>query len=87
MRTTVVIQNLKCDHCRHIVVSALDKFDTISNAVTDITTGRLSFDYTSHNAMEGLRIHLAEIGHPITEDPRVIKNTTSETGAAPSLIA
>lgn len=73
MRTTVIIQNLRCNDCRHKVVTAIAKFKSISNVVTDITIGSLSFDYSSHNAIEGLRIHLSEIGHPITEDPSIIK--------------
>ena len=79
MRTTVIIQNLKCDKCKHKLVSALDKFDSISNAVTNLVTGSLSFDYVSHNALEGLRIHLTEIGLPITEDPSIIGNSENDT--------
>lgn len=80
MRITVIIQNLKCESCRHTVLSALENFESISSATADISTGSLSFDYASHNAMEGLRIHLAEIGHPIIEDPRVIKDPKPDTG-------
>jgi hypothetical protein len=72
MRTTVIIKNLKCDDCKNTVVSTINKFEQITNVVTDIKIGSLSFDYTSHNVMEGLRIRLAEIGYPITSDPRVI---------------
>lgn len=78
MRTTVIIQNLKCDTCRNTVVAAIDKFDTISNVDIDINLGTLSFDYKSHNAMEGLRFELARIGHPITEDPSIIRRPNLE---------
>lgn len=71
MHITVIIQSLKCETCRRKVLSALEQFDRISNPITNISTGSVSFDFSSHNALEGLRIHLAEIGHPITEDPSV----------------
>lgn len=68
-------------------MSAIEKFDSISNAIADITKGSLSFDYASHNAMEGLRMYLAEIGHPIIQDPRVITNSDSDIDSNSSLIA
>ncbi len=72
MRTTVIIHNLKCDHCKSKILAAIEGLKHISNVKANILTGSLSFDYASHNAMEGLRIHLNDIGHPIIEDPRVI---------------
>lgn len=74
MRTTVIIENLRCDDCRKTVVLAIEKFKGISNYDIDITNGSLSFDYESHNIMEGLRFHLSEIGHPVTQDQNLIDN-------------
>lgn len=73
MRTTVIIQNLKCNDCKNRVAEVFSDFNGISNLVIDISSGILSFDYKTHNALEGLRIKLAEIGLPITYDPNVIK--------------
>lgn len=78
MRTTVVIDKLRCNNCKNTVIAALKKFKGISNFDIDISTGTLSFDFTSHNAMEGLRFHLSQIGHPITEDVSLIKNRASD---------
>ena len=74
MRTTVIIENLRCNDCKKTVETALVKFKGISNFYIDINVGSLSFNYKSHNAMEGLRFHLSKIGHPITEDLSLIKN-------------
>ena len=79
MKTTVIIENLKCDDCKNSVVAALKKFKGITNVDIDITKGSLSFDYRSHNAMEGLRYHLLQIGFPITKDKRVITNIDSNS--------
>ncbi len=44
----------------------------ISNMFIDVHSGSVSFDYDSHNAMEGLRMELAEMGYPITSDPNTL---------------
>jgi hypothetical protein len=72
MRTTVVIGNLKCEECRSTVLDTLAEFRGVTNIVTDIISGHLTFDYSSHNVMEGLRLQLAKVGHPITGDSNVI---------------
>lgn len=73
MRTTVIVQDLNCDECKLTVVNLLQNFNSISKVKINLEESSLSFDYISHNAMEGLRIHLIKIGHPITKDHRVIK--------------
>jgi copper chaperone CopZ len=73
MRTTLVIDALQCYNCENFVTSILKSFDGLSNISVDIRTKSLSFDYKTHNTIEGLRIRLAEVGYPITYDPSVIK--------------
>lgn len=72
MRTTVTIQNLKCDGCKGAVTIRLNKTDGISNVVIDVSKSRVSFDYKTHNTLEGLRMDLKDMGYPITSDPNTI---------------
>ncbi|GGG20297.1 hypothetical protein GCM10011344_21220 [Dokdonia pacifica] len=72
MRTTVTIKNLRCDRCKNAVAIQLNKVSGISNICIDITKGLVSFDYKTHNTLEGLRMNLKEIGFPITNDPNRI---------------
>ena len=74
MRTTVAVQGLKCEDCRPQVIRAFETFEGISNVVTNVAIGNLSFDFTSHNVLEGLRRHLLEIGHPITKQYGIIND-------------
>lgn len=69
MRTTVTIQNLRCDGCKKIVATQLHELEGISNIAIDVSSGTVSFDYRTHNTLEGLRMNLEEIGFPITHDP------------------
>jgi len=75
MRTTVVIDALRSQNGKTSVVSLLENSAGISNISMTIKTKKVSFDYTTHNAMEGLRMRLAEAGFPITQDPTIIKWT------------
>lgn len=78
MRTTVIVQNLSCDVCKQTLITALENISGITNYKINISTGSLSFDYSSHNAIEGLRYYLFKKGYPITKDPRVLKNTKKD---------
>jgi hypothetical protein len=48
------------------------KVTGISNITINVSNSEVSFDYTTHNALEGLRITLSELGYPITGDPNTI---------------
>ena len=69
MRTTVTIQNLRCDGCKKIVAAQLKELEGISDIAIDVSSGSLSFDYRTHNTLEGLRVQLKAMGFPITHDP------------------
>lgn len=73
MRTTVSIQNMQCDGCRNAVAVQLNKVEGISNIVIDVSDNSVSFDYRTHNTLEGLRMNLKEIGFPIIEDSHKIR--------------
>lgn len=74
MRTTVNIQNMKCDGCKNAITVKLKKIVGISDIAIDVATKSLSFSYTTHNVMEGLRMELANMGYTITGDPNTIVN-------------
>jgi len=72
MYTTVTIQNIKCDDCKNAVVKCLEKLSGISNIKISISKKKVSFNYSTHNTMEGARSELQELGFPITKDPSTI---------------
>lgn len=75
MRTTVKIQNLKCDSCKNAVAKKMLSVKGITDVIIDLDRFEVSFNYTTHNALEGLREELYNIGYPITKDPnRIIDN-------------
>ncbi len=72
MRTTVTIQNLKCEGCKNAIQKRMQQIVGISKVEIDVDSCSVSFDYRSHNAMEGLRAELTDLGYPITGDPNTI---------------
>lgn len=72
MRTTVNIQNLKCNGCKRSIEVKLSKIKGISNIFIDVPENRVSFNYESQSVIEKLRKTLIDIGYPITGDPNTI---------------
>ena len=72
METKVIIQNLKCDGCKNAITKRMQKIQGISNISINIDKSEVSFSYTTHNALEGLREELTDLGYPITGDPNTI---------------
>ena len=72
MKTTVTIQNLKCDGCKNAIKKRLLRLSGISNVSVNVFTSEVTFHYTTHNALEGLRESLADLGYPITGEPNTI---------------
>jgi copper chaperone CopZ len=72
MRAVVTVKDLKCEECKDKVLKSLSTLDGISNVLVDIKNSTLSLKFNSHNAMEGVRLALKEIGFPITGDPTII---------------
>tara|TARA_R110002050_G_scaffold179741_3_gene313229 strand:+ start:1099 stop:1377 length:279 start_codon:yes stop_codon:yes gene_type:complete len=72
MRTTVTIQNLKCDGCKNTIQIKLSKIKGVSNIDVNVSKSSVTFDYTTHNVLEGLRAELRDMGYPITGDPNSV---------------
>lgn len=65
---------MKCEGCRNTIITKLNKIDGISNVEIDLSSSSIAFSYTTHNAMEGLRFELSQMGYPITGDSNTIVN-------------
>lgn len=83
MRTKVIIQNLKCDGCKNAVSKRMLEVKGVSNISINVDRSEVTFNFTTHNVLEGLREALCDLGYPITEDPNTIDyKTTLHTSAS-----
>ena len=74
MNTTVIIKNLKCNDCKSAVTNLMLTVEGVSDIRINLIKNEVSFNYTTHNVLEGLRETLSEQGFPITKDPNTISN-------------
>lgn len=73
MRTTVIIDSLQCENCKSFLNEEIQKIQGISNIEIHLFSKSISFNFKTHNIMEGMRMHLRKINYPITYDPSIIK--------------
>ena len=64
MKTSVIVQNLKCGGCAKTITSKISELNNISNVIVNIETSSISF--ISKTIDEGLIVKqkLKELGYP-----------------------
>ncbi len=72
MRTTITIQNLKCDGCKHTLQTKVSKILGISNVLVDVAESSISFDYDAPSVLEKLKTELSALGYPIIGDSNTV---------------
>ncbi len=65
MDITLIVQNLRCSECEHIIRKKLGSIPEVSKVSVDITIGAVSFVYGTHNALEGVKLKLQSLGYPL----------------------
>ncbi len=68
MKTSVAIQNLKCDGCGYTLINKLGGLKEVSNVSVDADYSLVSFDYTLTATLEIIKTTLDKLGHPLTDD-------------------
>lgn len=72
MRTTVVIQNLKCGGCENTIKSRLTGLGGVSEVTVDHERSSVSFTYVSEDRMERAFEELSRMGYPVVGDPNTL---------------
>ena len=63
MRETVLLQNQKHDDFSAAILKKIQSLKGITNINLETKSNKLTFDYTTHNAYEGLRALLNSLGY------------------------
>ncbi|WP_379952749.1 heavy-metal-associated domain-containing protein [Dokdonia sp. R78006] len=68
MKTSIIVQNLKCGGCAKTITSKISELDNISNVHVDTETATVSF--TSQGTEDALSVKekLKSLGYPSIED-------------------
>jgi copper chaperone CopZ len=64
MKTTIIIQNLKCNGCGNTITNNLKTIETVENIEINVEESAVSFDYSSEVALEEVKIKLKKLGYP-----------------------
>lgn len=64
MKSTVIIQNLKCGGCASTITTRISALENISNVTVDLETSGVSFEAVSEENITSVKDKLAAIGYP-----------------------
>lgn len=68
MKSTLVIQNLKCGGCANTITTKISTLDNISDVDVDVESSSVSFTFQHANDLAIVKDKLAQLGYPIEGD-------------------
>ncbi|MCX7550343.1 heavy-metal-associated domain-containing protein [Xanthomarina sp. F2636L] len=78
MKTSVIVQNLKCGGCANTITNKLSEIKNISDIHIDIEDSKISFKYIYEDDAFLVKEKLKSIGYPsIEEDNSLVSKTKS----------
>ncbi|EMQ94022.1 hypothetical protein D778_01206 [Xanthomarina gelatinilytica] len=76
MKTSVIVQNLKCDGCANTITQKLSEFRNISDVHINIEESKISFNYIKEEDAFLVKETLKKIGYPSIEDENSLVSKT-----------
>ena len=81
MKTSIIVQNLKCGGCANTITTKLSEIDNIDNIIVDIVESKVSFNYNNDEDAFAVKDKLKALGYPSIDD------TNSLTSKAKSFVS
>ena len=83
MKSTIVIQNLKCGGCASTISTKISALDNINSVLVDVETSTVSFEASSEEDITLVKNKLAAIGYPAEgEDNSMVSKAKSFVSCA-----
>ena len=83
MKTTVVIQNLKCNGCASTINNKLQAIENIDTITVDVENSSVSFEYDTEDTLEIVKKELHKLGYPLVgEDNKLQTKAKSYVSCA-----
>ncbi|MDO6519408.1 Copper chaperone CopZ [Zobellia uliginosa] len=67
MKTTIIVQNLKCGGCAHTITSKISGMEGISDLRVDVASAKVSFVHEDINDALVVKDRLKALGYPSIE--------------------
>ena len=68
MKTSIIIQNLKCGGCAHTITTKLSEIKNISDVEVDVDDSKVAFNYINEDDALVVKNKLKDLGYPSIED-------------------
>ena len=78
MKTTLYVQNLKCNYGETIIIKALSKLNQIHNIIIKKQFATVTFEHTSPDDIDVVKKTLSQLGYPpFGEKNNILKKAKS----------
>lgn len=85
MKTTLYVQNLKCDNCEKIIIKALSKLKHIYSVYVKKQFATVTFEHTTPTDIDVVKKALSKLGYPpFGEKNNILKKAKSLLSCAVS---
>lgn len=74
MRTSIVVQNLKCGGCAKTITTKLSEIEQVSDVIVDVENARVSFVHKGLEAALLVKARLKTLGYPTIADKNTVGN-------------
>ena len=81
MKTSIIVQNLKCGGCANTITTKLSEIENINNLTVDVEESKVSFNYINEADAFIVKDKLKTLGYPSIDD------TNSLTSKAKSFVS
>ena len=74
MKTTVRIQNLKCNGCASTIKNKLSELDNINEVSVDVEKDAVTFKYDKEDTFETAKKELHKLGYPLVGEENKLQS-------------
>ncbi len=68
MRTSIIVQNLKCGGCAKTIVSKIAEVESVTDLAVEVDTATISFLYENINDALEVKKRMKAMGYPSIDD-------------------
>jgi copper chaperone CopZ len=68
MKTTFIIQNLKCNSCAHTIKTKLSEVDGVNHIEVVVESSKVTLDYIDSESLTSAKLRLKSLGYPEADD-------------------
>ncbi len=72
MKTSIVVQNLKCGGCAKTITGKLSEIENISELIVDVDDSKISFNYLNESDLDVVKKKLSALGYPSIDDDNTV---------------